>query len=186
MRLSNLMGRRFGRLVVRERAPNQRGRAVWWCDCDCGNNHVPVIGHELGKRTNSCGCLKRESTIQRFTTHGMSNTPEWRAFHAAKNRCTNPNFKQFKDYGGRGILFLYNNFSEFLVDVGRRPSAQHSLGRKENNGNYEPGNCRWETAEQQYRNRSIVVVSQADLRQWFGEIEGERVWQTIRTNYLIK
>lgn len=116
----------------------------------------------------------------------MSRTPEHRAYYAAKNRCTNPNFKQFKDYGGRGIKFLYQSFDEFLADVGLKPSSKHSLGREENDGNYEPGNCRWETAEEQWRNRRVAMVSLVDLQIWFGAAKGQRIWEIIRAKTSIK
>lgn len=115
----------------------------------------------------------------------MTGTPEHQAFYAAKNRCNNPNYKQFKDYGGRGIRFLYKDFDEFYKDVGPRPSPKHSLDRKEVNGHYEPGNCRWGTSMQQWRNRRVALISRADLCKWFGETEGASIWDVIQANYLL-
>ena len=74
---------------------------------------------------------------------------------------------------------------EFLDDVGIRPSAKHSLGRIETNGNYEVGNCRWETSMQQWRNRRVALVSENNLQTWFGSAEGTRIWGIIQNNYLI-
>jgi hypothetical protein len=85
----------------------------------------------------------------------MSFTPEWTSFHAAKKRCTNPKFKQFADYGGRGIEFRFKSFEEFFAEVGPRPEPKfkYSLERIDNNSHYEVGNVRWATKKQQARNR---------------------------------
>jgi hypothetical protein len=83
----------------------------------------------------------------------MKGTPELHAFENAKARCTNPNNRKWKDYGGRGIKFLFTCFGEFYLELGERPSPQHSLDRKENNGHYEPGNVRWATKSEQARNQ---------------------------------
>lgn len=91
-------------------------------------------------------------------------TPEYRVWAGMKQRCTNPNKKDWADYGGRGISVCpewFNDFGRFLADVGFRPSSNHSLERKDNNGNYEPGNVKWATAQEQARNRRspLVMVS---------------------------
>lgn len=89
-------------------------------------------------------------------------TPEYWAWSNMRQRCNNPRFQQFADYGGRGITVCdrWNSFEAFFVDVGLRPSSLHSLDRKDNNGNYEPGNVRWATKKQQCRNtrRNRFVV----------------------------
>jgi hypothetical protein len=83
-----------------------------------------------------------------------SRSVEVTAFYMARGRCTNPNNRKWKDYGGRGIRFLFDNFQQFLAEVGRRPSKQHSLDRYPNNdGHYEPGNVRWATRHEQSTNR---------------------------------
>lgn len=101
--------------------------------------------------------------------HGLTRTPEHRAWLAMKNRCHNPRGEKFKYYGGRGIVVCdrwRNSFLDFLADMGPRPSSKHSLDRKEVNGNYEPSNCRWASKLEQVRNtRSNVVAI----------INGERV-----------
>jgi hypothetical protein len=91
-------------------------------------------------------------------THGESHkTPEYRTWQHMRERCINPNDSKYSYYGGRGITVCEewrSSYSVFLSDVGRRPSPNHQLDRINNNGNYEPGNVRWTTREEQQRNTS--------------------------------
>ena len=80
-------------------------------------------------------------------------SPEYRCYNNAKTRCTNPNTKSWKDYGGRGIRFLFRNFQEFLAAIGLRPSPRFTLGRLNNDGHYEIGNVVWQTRSEQSKNR---------------------------------
>jgi hypothetical protein len=83
----------------------------------------------------------------------MSYTPEWGVYNAARARCTNPKTKNYRDYGGRGIKFLFTGIESFIADIGHRPSPLHSLDRIDNNGHYEPGNVRWALRIDQLHNR---------------------------------
>lgn len=103
--------------------------------------------------------------------HGESNantTPEYKAYTEMIGRCYNPNHPAYKRYGGRGIIVanrwkgIYYNF---LEDMGRRPSNKHTLGRIDNNGNYEPSNCRWETRREQNRNQSTTRLTMSKARE---------------------
>jgi hypothetical protein len=117
----------------------------------------------------SCGCFQQEQLLKANTTHGMSKTPEFQVWAQMIDRCTNPNNRSFDHYGGRGIavcdLWL-NSFSNFIADMGRRPSPKHSLERRSNNGNYEPGNCYWATRLEQARNtsRTRKIVAQGEAK----------------------
>jgi hypothetical protein len=94
--------------------------------------------------------------------HRLSYTPEYQALHNIKDRCYNPKNKRYKHYGGRGIKVCKrwlgkDGYVNFVKDLGKRPSAKHSIDRINNDGNYTPANCRWSNIFQQNANRSICV-----------------------------
>lgn len=91
---------------------------------------------------------------------GCSHTPEYRVWNNLKNRCSNPNIPGYKNYGGRGITVCneWLEFSEFIKDMGKRPTVNHSLERTDNNGNYCKENCRWATKNEQVRNRRSNII----------------------------
>lgn len=164
---------RFGRLVVQRRADNNTpaGQVQWHCLCDCGNETI-VPGASLRKgHTESCGCKGREGRKsatarakmsesrrgnQNRLAHGHARppTPTYLSWTAMKGRCRNPANPAWRNYGGRGIGVCdrWLDFANFLADMGVRPDG-HSLERADNDGNYEPGNCRWATASEQRANQ---------------------------------
>lgn len=134
-----------------------------WYQCSCGNKKVLRRGKVRSGKTKSCGCLQNENRVimgKNRKSHGESKpaTPEYLAWFSMKRRCINKNHKGWKNYGGRGIYVCdrwKHSYENFLADVGRRPSPHHSLDRINNDGIYEPGNCRWATAIEQNNNRTF-------------------------------
>jgi hypothetical protein len=152
MRL-DLTGNRFGRLVVQSFAGLKSRTALWNCLCDCGISVVVRSGN-LRRNTRSCGCLRKARAKQLNRTHGMTHTPEFRAYVDARSRCVNRNAKCWPNYGGRGIEFRFTSFEQWVAELGPRPSPKHSVDRYPNNdGHYEPGNVRWATPKEQIQNQ---------------------------------
>jgi len=120
-------GDRFGRLTAVGPATNKKRGRCWLWRCDCGTEKVVVVSDvAAGGRTRSCGCLKREVSAERMRrtrrTHGKSRTPEWRSWNGMIRRCYNPNVKDFKNYGGRGISVCdrwRNSFLAFYLELAR-------------------------------------------------------------------
>jgi hypothetical protein len=156
----DLTGQLFGQLTARWPAGITKNDSTkWLCSCTCGTLVVVRASHLRKQR--GCGCWKKSAsfattTKNRFETHGMSGTAEYRSYQAARSRCTNPNTKFYRCYGAKGIKFLFNSFEEFFMELGLKPSAKHSVDRIDNLGNYAPGNVRWATADVQANNRIIV------------------------------
>lgn len=180
VRRSNLVGKRFGRLVVVElegtvTSPCGTKRLAWRCRCDCGSTRVVRGADLVNGATKSCGCWNSESNRARHFKHGRAGradgserTREYQAWANAKTRCTNPKFNGYENYGGRGIRMCdewLNSFEAFYRDMGPCPPGLE-LDRKDVNGNYEPGNCRWATNREQMNNVR---------KNRFVEFEGERL-----------
>ncbi len=145
-------GQRNGRLVALEPVSRDRHHNVTWrFRCDCGNEHTAQAGSVRAGKIRSCGCFHRDTC----TTHGMSRTSIYKIWAGIVVRCTNEASDDFPRYGGRGIKICdrWRKFENFYSDVGTRPSLKHSLDRRDNDGHYEPSNCRWATAKEQARNR---------------------------------
>ncbi len=153
----DLTGIQFGRLHVLEPVENFGGPRKWKCVCNCGKI-VEVRGsHMTAGATKSCGCFSADATKARSTTHGQSHkTPEYKTWVNIRARCCDPKHISFKYYGAKGIQVCkrWDSFENFFSDMGVRPSKDHSIDRTENDGNYEPNNCRWATESEQQSNKS--------------------------------
>lgn len=140
----------FNRLTVIEQSETKNYHLHWLCQCECGNTKI-VKGHNLKNgHTKSCGCLN----IERGTAHGMSAIAEYHVWNAMIQRCNNSNNNNYKNYGGRGISVCnrWLEIENFMADMGERPTSNHQIDRIDNNGNYEPNNCRWVTQSENMRN----------------------------------
>jgi len=162
-RIKNMTGMVFSRLTVTSYAYQKNKIAYWNCLCECGKTCVVNGSFLRGGGTRSCGCIFKEhlSTLSAPRIHGESETnktrtKEYIAWTSIQGRCTNPNNKDYPRYGGRGISVCdrwLNSYENFLADMGRKPTPQHSIDRKDNDGNYDPSNCRWATLEEQGNNK---------------------------------
>ena len=166
----------FERLTVvsgptRKKSPNGQSFWYWTCRCQCGAERETREANLKSGISRSCGCLQREKAAKvgaRSITHGCSSgghtTTEYRSWSGMMTRCYNPNQPSYERYGGRGITICerWHSFNNFLTDMGIKPAAEMSIDRIDNNGNYEPGNCRWATPTQQNRNSRQNVLMPSD------------------------
>lgn len=160
----DITGQTFGRWTVVSRAGSDRHRqSTWLCRCECGSERIVLRRSLVGGVSRSCGCLhsevSRDICVAR-TRHahciGGRLTKERRAWANMKSRCYHKKHALYKNYGGRGIRVCNRwrrSFEDFLADVGPAPSASRTLGRVDNDGDYEPGNVRWETWREQGSNK---------------------------------
>lgn len=176
-RFKNIAGQKFHRLTVLEYSGPAPGRQKFWlCRCDCGTEKRVRSASLLSGGTKSCGCLTSEVTTRRNTTHGLRHHPLYPCWNNMVHRCTNPKAGEWHRYGARGISVCpaWMDFRVFAHDMGECPPGM-SLDRREVNGNYEPGNCRWATLDEQNNNKRtsrFVTIGERTqtLSQWAKEL----------------
>jgi len=162
----------------RRKLPSGKNVRMMLCRCKCGVEKEVFRTVITSGGSKSCGCKRGELFIKSRTRHGHARkgapTPEYKAWEAMISRCENPTSCSYKWYGARGIKVCSQwreSFSAFLKDMGLRPSSEYSIDRfPDSNGNYEPGNCRWATVNEQNGNRRIsVLITAYGVSRWAAE-----------------
>lgn len=161
-RLADVGERMHRMIVIGHLGTNPKGARILAVRCDCGTETTIANSAFLYGRNKSCGCWRRERTGRMNLRHGearvdgAAQTPEYAAWRSMIARCESRTWRDFPNYGGRGIRVCdrwRHSFDAFVSDVGRRPSSTHSLDRIDVDGNYESGNVRWATLEEQANNK---------------------------------
>ena len=174
----DLVGERFGRLVVLEMLdPDKHQKTTARCVCDCGRLHIAEASSIKRGTVKSCGCLLSESRGDNTKTHGLSDTRTYRIWMAMRARCKYKSVTSYPLYGGRGVRVCdrWESFERFVEDMGEAPDDAQ-IDRIDNDGNYEPSNCRWATRHQQARNKSTNRNIEYNgvrkcLKDWAGDLQ---------------
>lgn len=178
-RLIDITGQKFDKLTalhVTNKTRPAGGAYLWLCECECGKRIHAESNRLRAGRVRSCGCLVRGQPSPRRKLVSTRET-EYNIWRSMRARCNNPRQKYYPSYGGRGIRVCARweqDFNNFITDMGRRPSSAHSIDRINNNGNYEPDNCRWATASEQRSNRR-----DSRLVEWEGERRTLTQWAAV-------
>jgi hypothetical protein len=173
------IGKKYNRWTIKAyRGYNNLGKHTYLCQCECGKEKIVVLGNLKSGTSKSCGCLNDESRKgnTRNKKHGMSFSREYHTWRAMLDRCECTTHREYPMWGGRGIKICerWHDFNNFYADMGKRP-PNTTLDRIDNNGNYEPTNCRWADAKTQANNkRSNTLITYEGrtqtLQQWADEV----------------
>lgn len=173
----DISGFRNDRVVaIRHVGFSPHGKALWECKCDCGTIFTAIGSNLTSRSTKSCGCRKLEALHRRNFKHGMRHHPIYKSWCHMKERCLNPKMRDYRLWGGRGITICerwlaFSNFSEDMLPTWK---SGMEIDRRDNSGNYEPGNCRWVTSRVNSNNkRTNVFVS------GFGQRHTVAEWSSI-------
>jgi hypothetical protein len=173
----SMIGKKFGKLTVIDKLPSDRHGARALCKCDCGATKVAYLYRLKSGANQSCGCTNRDRLTKMHFKHGMTNTRLFRIWSSMRERCTNSNAINYKNYGGRGIAICkewdeFIPFMEWALSNGYNYAL--AIDRIDNDGNYSPDNCRWVTpAENSNHKRNSVILSYGGktqtISQWADE-----------------
>lgn len=161
-KIIDLVGLEFGRLKVVNYSHTKNSKVHWDCVCVCGSKFCTSGTSLKGGHTKSCGCLRSETTSASMSTHRLSNHPLHEVWKGMKARCRYKNHTSYPYYGGRGITVCdewvndFKAFYDWCILNGWKQGL--TIGRKNNDGNYEPSNCRIETKKEQARNKSNTLT----------------------------
>lgn len=155
-------GGRFGMWEALEGSGGKDAKGKILCRCDCGTVRQVRVGNLVQGLTTGCGCKRLEGNAARLRKHGHKSDRLYQTWVDMLGRCYNPNFRNFVDYGGRGITVCdeWTSFDRFRADVGPHPGEGFSIDRVDNDGGYEPSNVKWSTKKEQNGNtrRSVHVT----------------------------
>jgi hypothetical protein len=180
-KINDITDQKFTRLkALYVSGTNKDRHKIWHCICDCGNELDVSIDELVSENTKSCGCLRLDAIKEKCTIHGESGSRLYCIWSGMKNRCYSERNKHYKNYGGRGIKVCdewkesYENFHIWAIQNNYHYSL--TIDRIDNNGNYEPSNCRWSTMKEQNNNRRSNVYfvyngKKQTLTQWCEELK---------------
>lgn len=154
--VKDLTGQIFGHLTVVGIARMGDKGALWLCNCSCGKTTIQRGSTMKSGAVKGCGCRRKIESGMHKVTHGCTKTKEYRIWRGIKQRCLGKDTNHTKNYRDRGIKMCdrwAHSFENFIADMGRAPTPKHSIDRRNNDGNYEPSNCRWATDEVQHSNK---------------------------------
>lgn len=205
MKTIDISNNRYGKLVAIERSTNISGKTAWKCVCDCGNITYVSTSNLTCNRIRSCGCLKLEKLLERSTTHNQRHTYLYEVWKGIRQRCKNPKHPSYHNYGGRGIkvcdewdksfqaFYDWSYTNGYSTENQKNEKLKLTIDRIDNNGNYEPCNCRWVDRKVQASNTRLAKLFTINgetkcLSEWcklFG-IKRNTIYRRIKNGWTIE